>query len=176
MSDKLYLRPAGLLYGRAAADAIAAGMAGPLAGGDIGFSLAEIITGVPGSADRDLVAYADLTTSKDRNISSALDRMWAPRAPVAGLSLDRPRIMGIVNVTPDSFSDGGLHDTADAAIAHGRALAAEGADILDIGGESTRRVRTRSMRPRRPGVSCPLSKGFGTGEPQSPWIPARPGL
>ena len=49
-----------------------------------------------------------------------------------------PLIMGIVNVTPDSFSDGGLFLDADAAIAHGRQLAAEGAGILDVGGESTR--------------------------------------
>lgn len=48
------------------------------------------------------------------------------------------RVMGIVNVTPDSFSDGGLFLDAGAAIAHGRELAAEGADMLDIGGESTR--------------------------------------
>jgi dihydropteroate synthase len=54
------------------------------------------------------------------------------------LRLDRPRVMGIVNVTPDSFSDGGAHATAEAAIAHGLQLAAAGADVLDIGGESTR--------------------------------------
>ena len=54
------------------------------------------------------------------------------------LVLDRPRVMGIVNVTPDSFSDGGAHDNVDAAVAHGLRLAAEGADILDVGGESTR--------------------------------------
>jgi len=54
------------------------------------------------------------------------------------LRLDRPRVMGIVNVTPDSFSDGGVHDTAEAAIAHGVMLAEAGADMLDIGGESTR--------------------------------------
>jgi dihydropteroate synthase len=48
------------------------------------------------------------------------------------------RVMGIVNVTPDSFSDGGLFLDAEAAIAHGRELAGEGADILDVGGESTR--------------------------------------
>jgi len=54
------------------------------------------------------------------------------------LRLDRPRVMGIVNVTPDSFSDGGAHDTVDAAVAHGLQLVAEGADLLDIGGESTR--------------------------------------
>ena len=54
------------------------------------------------------------------------------------LRLDRPRVMGIVNVTPDSFSDGGAHDSTDAAVAHGLQLVAEGADLLDIGGESTR--------------------------------------
>ena len=54
------------------------------------------------------------------------------------LALDRPRIMGIVNVTPDSFSDGGAHASVEAAIAHGLALAEAGADILDVGGESTR--------------------------------------
>ena len=54
------------------------------------------------------------------------------------LKLDRPRVMGIVNVTPDSFSDGGDHDTQEAAVAHGLRLAEEGADVLDIGGESTR--------------------------------------
>ena len=48
------------------------------------------------------------------------------------LKLDQPRVMGIVNVTPDSFSDGGEHFDAGAAIAHGLALAAEGADILDV--------------------------------------------
>ena len=54
------------------------------------------------------------------------------------LVLDRPRVMGIVNVTPDSFSDGGEHASVDAAVAHALRLAVDGADILDIGGESTR--------------------------------------
>jgi dihydropteroate synthase len=63
-----------------------------------------------------------------------------PQLDCAGrvLVLDRPRVMGIVNVTPDSFSDGGAHDNVEAAVAHGLCLAAEGADILDVGGESTR--------------------------------------
>lgn len=51
---------------------------------------------------------------------------------------DRPVIMGVLNVTPDSFSDGGLFIEAEAAVAHARALAAAGADIIDVGGESTR--------------------------------------
>jgi dihydropteroate synthase len=58
--------------------------------------------------------------------------------PHAGGSLRRPLVMGIVNVTPDSFSDGGRHDSVEAAVAHGMKLVAEGADILDVGGESTR--------------------------------------
>lgn len=61
----------------------------------------------------------------------------APRADFAGLAMDRPRIMGILNVTPDSFSDGGKFTAPEAALAQARAMA-EGADILDIGGESTR--------------------------------------
>ncbi|MGV2863124.1 dihydropteroate synthase [Achromobacter sp. AGC39] len=52
--------------------------------------------------------------------------------------LERPLVMGIVNVTPDSFSDGGQHDDTDSAVAHARQLIEEGAQILDLGGESTR--------------------------------------
>ena len=64
----------------------------------------------------------------------------SPQLDCAGriLKLDVPRVMGIVNATPDSFADGGEHATVEAAIAHGMKLAGEGADILDIGGESTR--------------------------------------
>ncbi|HEX2827899.1 MAG TPA: dihydropteroate synthase [Burkholderiales bacterium] len=54
------------------------------------------------------------------------------------LETERPLLMGVVNVTPDSFSDGGLYASRDAAIAHAKTLIEEGADILDIGGESTR--------------------------------------
>ena len=52
--------------------------------------------------------------------------------------LDRPLVMGIVNVTPDSFADGGRHATPESALAHARTLLADGADIIDLGGESTR--------------------------------------
>ncbi len=54
------------------------------------------------------------------------------------IDLARPKVMGIVNVTPDSFSDGGRHDDTSTALAHCEQLLAEGADILDIGGESSR--------------------------------------
>jgi dihydropteroate synthase len=66
--------------------------------------------------------------------------MPLPRSPAhwAGLSLDRPRVMGILNITPDSFSDGGRQKSPRAAIDAGLAMAEAGADIIDIGGESTR--------------------------------------
>jgi dihydropteroate synthase len=58
--------------------------------------------------------------------------------PSASSRPRRPAIWGILNVTPDSFSDGGRHASLDAAVAHGLALARDGADVLDVGGESTR--------------------------------------
>jgi len=70
------------------------------------------------------------------NPPSAHPERWRVRGRV--LVLDRPFVMGIVNVTPDSFSDGGRLPTTDAAVAHAERLVAEGADIVDIGGESTR--------------------------------------
>lgn len=67
-----------------------------------------------------------------RGFSPSGARSWA------GLSLEEPRVMGIVNVTPDSFSDGGRFIETSAAIEHGLRLVEEGADIVDVGGESTR--------------------------------------
>ena len=65
-------------------------------------------------------------------------RLSGLRPALAGLALDRPRVMGILNTTPDSFSDGGDFAQRAAAVARARQMAAEGVDIIDIGGESTR--------------------------------------
>ncbi|MEM7295036.1 MAG: dihydropteroate synthase [Pseudomonadota bacterium] len=65
-------------------------------------------------------------------------RLTAPRAPIAGLAWDAPRVMAILNVTPDSFSDGGLYASQNDASEHARELQHAGADLIDIGGESTR--------------------------------------
>jgi len=66
----------------------------------------------------------------------------APHASVRGLparaATGRPLVMGVLNVTPDSFSDGGSYLAVDAAVAHGLAMCADGADLVDVGGESTR--------------------------------------
>ncbi|MEL6689138.1 MAG: dihydropteroate synthase [Pseudomonadota bacterium] len=99
----------------------------PLAGGWLNFREIEEITR---EGSRRIPA--------DAAPSHVLEALSAPRADVAGLSLDAPRIMGIVNTTPDSFSDGGRLTTTEAAIAHAKTLASQGAHILDIGGESTR--------------------------------------
>jgi dihydropteroate synthase len=78
---------------------------------------------------------------------TALPTHWHLRTrrlalPHPGGSVARPLVMGIVNVTPDSFSDGGRHADVEAAVAHGLKLVADGADLLDIGGESTRPYST----------------------------------
>lgn len=138
MADNVYLRPTGFLYGRSAHDAACAGHAGLLAGGPVAFTATEVIEGTPGDTRKELRPFPGLNASGDPAVGKLLEAIAAPREPLAGLNLDRPRIMGVVNVTPDSFSDGGLYASADAAIAHARKLAGDGADILDIGGESTR--------------------------------------
>ena len=97
----------------------------PLAGGWCWFNQVEVLT--RGGA-RLLPAH--------HLPSEVLDRLTAPRR-FGGLSFDQPRIMGILNVTPDSFSDGGLFLRPEAAVMQARLMAA-GADIIDIGGESTR--------------------------------------
>lgn len=135
---KLYLRPIGLLYGETASAAVADGLALPLAGGPIAFTAAELIEGEPGNTRMRQFAAPALASSGETDLAALLARITAQRPPFAGIALDRPVLMGIVNVTPDSFSDGGLYDTKEAAIVHAAELAAAGAGIVDIGGESTR--------------------------------------
>jgi dihydropteroate synthase len=139
MADtKLYLRPIGFLYGAAAQEAMADGLALPLAEGPIAFTAAELIEGAPGTGKARLFTARSLAESHDADLSKVLERVTAARPPFAGRSLDRPLLMGIVNVTPDSFSDGGLYDTKEEAIVHAADLVNAGAAIIDIGGESTR--------------------------------------
>ncbi|HUL08514.1 MAG TPA: dihydropteroate synthase [Candidatus Acidoferrum sp.] len=140
-----YLNPTGLMTGTAAATACAEGLAARLVGGPVAFSGAEVIRRSEATrvvAASTLPALRSCRERGDASLSAAIEErlraITAPRPPFAGLPLDRPRLMGVVNVTPDSFSEGGRYASAAAAIAHGRALMAAGADILDIGGESTR--------------------------------------
>lgn len=100
----------------------------PLAGGPLRF--ADVEVRVRGKTPRVVAA----TTLPE----AVLAPLVAPRAAIAGLPVDRTAIMGILNVTPDSFSDGGRHADPAVAVASARAMAAAGADIIDIGAESTR--------------------------------------
>ncbi len=138
MTGGLYLRPVGLLYGDTAVAAIADSKALSLGGSGVAFTQFDAFTGHRNDKSRTLLAAADLAKSDDPAITQLIERIVGPRAQFAGVSLDRPRLMGIVNVTPDSFSDGGKFASGKTAIRQSRLLAAEGADIIDIGGESTR--------------------------------------
>ena len=111
-----------------------------LAGGWMGFSHLDLITedGTDYCASR-LSVHEWLSLMGDKTEAEArLHKLTAPRADFAGLSMAEPHVMGIVNVTPDSFSDGGQHYQAQDAIAGAIAMQEAGATILDVGGESTR--------------------------------------
>ena len=137
MTERIYLRPVGRIALSPATDV--PGHALAVAGrADLLFAAAEIAEREGKVARRRLVTAAELASDPSGETAALLQRVRQPRPPIAGLPMDRPRIMGIVNVTPDSFSDGGRWLDAKAAVAHGLQLEAEGADILDIGGESTR--------------------------------------
>ena len=122
--------PLGLLIGDAASHGIETGTAFPLAGGSVAFSMIETLSAGPGRVDSAYAPAADLP--------AAVSTLAAPRPPFAGIDISRPVVMGVVNVTPDSFSDGGDFFDVDRAIDHALRLAGEGATIIDIGGESTR--------------------------------------
>ncbi len=121
--QKTYFRPAGLVYGPDARQLMKEGRGASLGGlSAIAYTLLETIKRDGGHISR----------------SFAPGNLPQQTARPAFLDAERPLVMGIVNVTPDSFSDGGLNAETSNAIAHGIQLAAEGADILDVGGESTR--------------------------------------
>jgi dihydropteroate synthase len=141
-APRRYLLPRALLRGAAAERAFAAGLALPLAGGPIRFTAMEIAerrAGEKGSR-RPLPLSAVMSRVFDgaAGLSSLMDGLMVPRQAWAGFELAKPLIMGVVNVTPDSFSDGGDFATPQTAIAQGIRLAEHGADIVDVGGESTR--------------------------------------
>ena len=105
-----------------------------LAGGPFGFSEVEVLR----RGEVPEILPADAAEVLYPEAAEMLEAAVAPRPALVGVDLGRPRLMGVINVTPDSFSDGGLLADTEAAIAHGLALAEAGADILDVGGESTR--------------------------------------
>ncbi len=114
------IEPDGLLHGAAAADAVAARLARPLADG-VAYTVARVHDG----------ERITLAAASDAPLLPAMPSAWAGIGP-------EPAVMGILNITPDSFSDGGDHFDPGRAIAAGLRMVADGAALLDIGGESTR--------------------------------------
>jgi dihydropteroate synthase len=100
----------------------------PLAGGPLRFARVEILSR----------SQAPRVVAAETLDAAVLLPLTAPRAAIAGLPSGRTAVMGILNVTPDSFSDGGRNAAPDVAVAAARAMVAAGADIVDIGAESTR--------------------------------------
>ncbi|HYD65805.1 dihydropteroate synthase [Azospirillum sp.] len=160
---RIYLRPMGLLP----ADATVEAAVLPLAGGRFAFALVEVTVRTGWRIDRAVAPLSDVMAwarARGAGVVDALDRRLAaltrPRGAFAGVGLDRPRLMGIVNVTPDSFSDGGDFFDTGRAIAHGQALLDAGAEILDVGGESTRPGSTPVSPPEEAARVLPVIRHF----------------
>ncbi len=122
-----------------------------LAGGPMGFSAVELIFREKGQPLVSMIvgmeeierASTELPEGHSKALEIWIDRLSAERRNIPlknnhPLSFEKPHIMGVINVTPDSFSDGGQFLDAELAVAHGQRLLREGAQSVDIGGESTR--------------------------------------
>jgi dihydropteroate synthase len=114
-----------------------------LAGGLTWFSAVELV-GVEANkrTATELVSIQDFEKRLDDKLSISWERLTSPRPPLElgarAIRLDQPQVMGIVNATPDSFSDGGQFPDAAEAAAAGARMGEQGAAIIDVGGESTR--------------------------------------
>ena len=138
MNEGFYCRPLAVAAG------VAAGLeAQRLAGGALSFAFCEATHRHGGERVSDVSALRALRTwAEERGLRTHFEawlaRLSAPRPDFAGLAMDRPWVMAVINVTPDSFSDGGDRFDPGRAVADGLAMQAAGAAILDVGGESTR--------------------------------------
>ena len=110
-----------------------------LAGGLSWFASVELIHE---NGRRELVPVEGIEARFDETMAADWDRITSPRTPLQlgerTIRLDQPQVMGIINATPDSFSDGGFYADSAAAAEAGAVMASQGAAIIDVGGESTR--------------------------------------
>ena len=142
---RLYLRPVGLAAGSEAEAILVGGTARRLAGGPFAFAACQVYVREPGRIRTGVAPLAEIESWAERlperaggRVHGLLDRLTGERSGATFAPGGRPVLMGVINATPDSFSDGGEHLDPDAAASHGKALIASGAGILDVGGESTR--------------------------------------
>ena len=141
----LYLRPTGFVESPQQHE----GTSARLAGGMLWFTQIEVIDKTGAATTRELVNLrgwdafvAGLPTDKQSRCNLLYGRMTSPRTPLTmgerTIRLDQPLVMGIINMTPDSFSDGGKNADIEAAASAAIAMSSAGAAIIDVGGESTR--------------------------------------
>jgi dihydropteroate synthase len=128
-----YAKPCGFHYGAPARALIDQGAALALGGTPLAFTHVEVL-----SREDPARLLGVVDWMKHEADDAVVHRLTAPRPDLSGLSLDVPKIMGILNVTPDSFSDGGSFTDVEVAVSHARQMVRDGADIIDVGGESTR--------------------------------------
>ena len=134
MAERTYLRPTGFVDAPFGHD----GKVARLAGGLQFFSAVELI----GPDGAELVPVEGIEARLDEAGRAVWAKLTAPRPPLQlgerVIRLDQPQVAGIINVTPDSFSNGGQYSDAEVAIEAGHKMAAAGAALVDVGGESTR--------------------------------------
>ncbi|MGI9522377.1 MAG: dihydropteroate synthase [Hyphomicrobiaceae bacterium] len=142
MLREIYVRPVGLYAAQHGEHAEVVWGCLRLAEGWLDFAAVEVIERNGAEIERRIVSLGEFMERdwgrRALNAADMYQALQTPRSRIVGLSFDRPRIMGIVNVTPDSFYDGDQFENSQMAIDHARRLVEEGADILDIGGESSR--------------------------------------
>jgi len=139
---KYYTRPCNFYYGNYAKKLISAKKALPIAGNlKIAFDQLEIFQRRKKITDSRIYSIDELTSfdkEKKNTIKSDLEKIISKRKPISGIKFDAPHIMGVLNVTPDSFSDGGLFFEENKAYEQANLMINGGAKIIDVGGESTR--------------------------------------
>ncbi len=143
---QVYVTPRGFLTSAGAAEAVAGKWAWPFLGDEHAFTAIELHLRNDGAVKR-LGTFARkafdggnlrLTPDVNAAVTAQCEAMASPRADFAGQGVTKPVVMGVLNVTPDSFSDGGRFEGLQAATAHAGMLCDSGAAIIDVGGESTR--------------------------------------
>lgn len=138
-TTKVYIKPEGL-------SPKGSGLSFSLAGGPLSFNSISMILGSRSKRIYEgvfpLTSLGYLKTQLPKNLRGKFNKQFSnltvPRKPIGNLSFKTPRLMAILNLTPDSFSDGGDYPAGDVAIARAKTLFEEGADIVDVGAESTR--------------------------------------
>ena len=146
-SDRIYIAPEGI-------GPFSSGQMS-LAGSGLGFSKVRLLWRSQLQTKECLLDIVELDrwarqNGRTKSVESILSLLSTPRPSFEGLSLDQPRLVGVLNTTPDSFSDGGAYSRYETAVNHGAHLFKVGADVVDVGGESTR----PGARPVSSSVEC----------------------